>query len=146
MLPKITFEIVTLKWQSLKYTEVGDACGVYQVYGTSPLYGIDTLLYIGRSINPKARLKDHFEFTEGALGRQPNKSCRFAEVAGELIEIVEATLIAMYKPSFNIAGLNNVEYKAKERAIYIQNHGERGMLNYENTNYYFLKPELQGKI
>lgn len=137
---KIEFEIVTLDWIKADYKESPDTPGIYQIYGTSPIYGMDTLLYIGQTKSLKNRLKEHFENKDGVIGRQPNKSCRYATLSNDLLNIVEQTLIAMHKPSFNSARLIQVSTGVKLRPIYIQNHGERGMLNIENTNFYFLHP------
>lgn len=137
-LGKITFEKITLEWERKDYKDVPYSSGIYQIYGTSPLYGMDTLLYIGQAINLNQRMKDHFDFKEGVIGRQPNKSCRFALLDKNLLDIVEQTLIIMHKPSFNSARLIRVSPIVKSRAVYIQNHGDRGMLCIENTNYYFL--------
>jgi hypothetical protein len=149
---RINFEILTLNWNlsELKnsdnnYDCIPNTSGVYQIYGTSPLYGMNTLLYIGRATNLKERAKSHFEFLPSFIAKQPNKSFVYAEVSEEnnLLIIVEGTLIAMYKPSFNSQGLINAHHTLKSRAIYIQNEGYRGMLNFENTNFYFLGDNLE---
>lgn len=126
------------------YTDFPDSPGIYQIYGSSPLYGIDTLLYIGQALSLKHRLKTHLGDKENVIGRQANLSCRYAEVPLELLDAAEQILIVMYKPSFNSLSLRNIKSGAKEKPYYIQNHGERGILNYENTNYYFLTDE--GKV
>lgn len=136
---KIEFEIITLKWVKAAYKDFPTGAGIYQVYGTSPLYGIDTLLYIGQAKNLRTRISNHFDFEDGVLGRQPNKSCRYAILDDQsLLNVVEETLIIMHKPSFNSARLLQVSSIVKAKPYYIQNHGDRGMLNMENTNYYFL--------
>jgi hypothetical protein len=135
---KIEFEIITLEWTKAEYINFPEKSGVYQIYGTSPLYGVETLLYIGQAQHLKSRIRDHIDFKEGVIGRQANLSCRYAVVEKELLDVVEQTLIVMYKPSFNSIGLKNVSHSVRQKGYYIQNHGERGMLNYETTNYYFL--------
>lgn len=135
---EIKFEIITLEWQKEKYESVPSSSGIYQIYGTSPVYGVDTLLYIGQAENLNVRLRQHFDNHEGVIGRQPNKTCRFALLSKDLLTIVEETLIIMHKPSFNSARLINVSSHTKARPVYIQNHGERGLLSMETTNYYFL--------
>lgn len=134
----VTFEIITLDWVKAVHTDFPMSSGIYQIYGTSPLYGMDTLLYIGQAQNLNSRIKNHIDFKEGVIGRQANLSCRYAIAPLEKLDIIEQTLIVMYKPSFNSIGLKNVSQSVKERGYYIQNHGERGLLNHENTNYYFL--------
>lgn len=134
----VTFEKITLEWVKEDYRSFPNESGVYQIYGSSPLYGIDTLLYIGKAINLNNRIKHHLGNKENVIGRQANLTCRYATAPTNLLDIVEQTLIVMYKPSFNSIGLKDVKPSVKEKAYYIQNHGERGMLNYETTNYYFL--------
>lgn len=136
---KQTFDIITLDWCKEDYKNVPDKSGLYQIYGTSPLYGLDTLLYIGQAKNLRQRIQGHFEFKDGVIGRQPNKSCRYAVLDESLLNIAEQILIIMHKPSFNSSSLIKVSPKVKEKGFYIQNHGERGLLNIEVTNYYFLK-------
>ena len=133
---KIEFEIITLEWKKENWNNFPNQSGVYQIYGTSPLYGYETLLYIGQAGDLKIRIKDHLGDKENVIGRQANLSCRYALT--DKLDIVEQTLIVMYKPSFNSIGLKNISHSVKERGYYIQNHGERGLLNYENTNFYFL--------
>ncbi len=135
---EVTFEKITLEWIKKDYLNFPTESGVYQIYGSSPLYGIDTLLYIGQAVDLKKRIKDHLGDQENVIGRQANLSCRYAKVQENLLDVVEQTLIVMYKPSFNSMGLKNVKPSVREKGYYIQNHGERGMLNYETTNYYFL--------
>jgi hypothetical protein len=134
----VTFEKITLDWIKADYLSFPNLSGVYQIYGSSPLYGIDTLLYIGQAKNLKNRICCHLGDNENVIGRQANLSCRYAGVPEHLLDVVEQTLIVMYKPSFNSIGLKNVKSSVKEKGYYIQNHGERGMLNFETTNYYFL--------
>lgn len=142
----VTFELITLDWIKIEYRNFPTASGVYQIYGTSPLYGMDTLLYIGQAQNLNSRIKCHIDFKEGVIGRQANLTCRYAVAPKEQLNIIEQTLIIMYKPSFNAIGLKNVSQSVKEKGYYIQNHGERGLLNYETTNYYFLNNRLASII
>ena len=141
---KIEFEIMTLFWKKANYEDIPTDSGLYQIYGTSPLYGMETLLYIGKAENLKLRIKSHYKSEESFIGRQPNKTIRYAILSLDLLTMVEETLIIMHKPSFNSARLIQVSQAAKTRPIYIQNHGDRGMLNIENTNFYFL-PDISGK-
>lgn len=134
----IEFNIITLDWIKANYTDAPHESGVYQIYGTSPLYGWNTLLYIGQSSDLNQRLKSHFENSEGVIGRQPNKACRFAKLDKSLLDVAEQILIIMHKPSFNSSRLIKVSPSVKQKPYYIQNHKERGMLNIEVTNFYFL--------
>ena len=134
----ITFEIITLDWTKANYKDFPTTSGVYQIYGT--------LLYIGQAINLNSRIKDHIDFKDGVIGRQANLTCRYAVAPKEQLNIIEQTLIVMYKPSFNSIGLKNVSQSVKEKGYYIQNHGERGLLNHETTNFYFLNHNQLEKI
>jgi excinuclease UvrABC nuclease subunit len=55
----VTFKKITLDWIRSDYTNFPDRPGIYQIYGSSPLYGIDTLLYIGQARNLRNRIKNH---------------------------------------------------------------------------------------
>jgi hypothetical protein len=135
---KIVFDVITLNWVKVDYSSIPRQSGVYQIYGTSPLYGMNTLLYIGQAKNLNQRLPGHFESNRSVIARQPNKSTLFAAVEESLLDIVEKTLIVMHKPSFNSSSLATVAPIVRSKPVYIQNHGERGLLNIEVTNYYFL--------
>lgn len=149
----VTFHRVTLNWEKAEYDKLPKEAGVYQIYGTSPIYGVDTLLYIGKSGTVDSRVAKHFDNTLGFIGRQPNKTCRFAELPKEMaipnltakdfLTAIEEILIIMHKPSFNSQRLINVSVPTKNHWIYIQNHGDRGMLNLEVTNYYFMQSEKE---
>jgi hypothetical protein len=143
---KILFEVLTLIWKKHDTEPIPDQPGLYQIYGTSPLYGIETLLYIGQAKNLEKRLSGHFKSEESFIGRQPNKSIRYATLSPDLLTFAEETLIIMHKPSFNSARLIQVSSLVRTRPIYIQNHGDRGMLSIENTNYYFLNPDMKKYI
>lgn len=138
----VCFEVITLNWIIADFKSFPISSGVYQIYGDSPLYGKDTLLYIGQASSLRHRSYSHITSNNSFIGRQPNKSCRYAEVNDELLDIVEQTLIVMHKPSFNSTNIISVGPEIKKRPVYIQNHGERGMLNLEVTNYYFLQNSL----
>lgn len=157
---EIKFRIITLNWVKADYGNFPNKPGFYQIYGTSPIYGMDTLLYLGKSKNLKDRITQHFESTESFIGRQPNKSCRYALLSDNVImleettlpkdsidyslNMIEETLIVMHKPTFNSARL--VKLAPHLNAIYIQNHGERGMLNIETTNFYFKDNSLLKEV
>lgn len=142
---KVQFIKITLDWIKADYEAFPNESGVYQIYGSSPLYGIDTLLYIGQATNLRNRMQQHLGDKTNVIGRQANLSCRYAKIDDVFLDIVEQTLIVMYKPSFNSIGLKDIKPSVKQERYYIQNHGERGMLNFENTNYYFVS-ELKNFI
>jgi len=135
------FEVITLDWKIIKDVEdiknLSPDSGVYQIYGDSPIYGRDTLLYIGKASNFKNRVNGHISNIESFITRQPNINFRFAKVELNLLSIVEQILIVMHKPSFNSANIIEISSKAKQKGYYIQNHGKRGLLHLEVTNFYF---------
>ena len=134
----IEFERIELVWEKLMFEDLPDQPGLYQIYGTSPLYGLDTLLYIGIADSLKKRLASHLQNKLSFIGKQPNKTFRVAHCEKHLLSIVEDILIVMHKPSFNSSRLINVSEKTKDKYYYVQNHGDRGLLNIETTNYYFV--------
>ncbi len=133
---KKEFEIITLDWKEKGLNDTLET-GLYQIYGDSPIYGRGVLLYIGKSTKLDERIQSHFESKESFIGRQPNKSCRYAFVEDSKLEIVEQILIVMHKPSFNSNHIIHISLEARENLYLIQNHGERGMLHLEVSNYYF---------
>ena len=138
---KVEFEIVTLEWKNVNadFFNLPKTSGIYQIYGDSPIYGQNQLLYIGKAANLFDRINNgHLANENSFITRQPNKSYRYANVESELISIVEEILIIMHKPSFNSSSLINVSDATKSSYYYIQNHGERGMLHLEVSNFYFL--------
>lgn len=141
----IEFQKVELDWKPISIKDINELphkTGVYQIYGTSPLYGTNTLLYIGMAENLHARLQAHENNSESFITRQPNRSLRYATVEERLVKIVEAILIVMHKPAFNSQNMIEIPEIAKKERYYIQNHGDRGMLNLEITNYYFCSNKL----
>jgi excinuclease UvrABC nuclease subunit len=146
---EILFKRITLNWKKKETKEIAEIPskrGLYQIYGTSPVYGMDTLLYIGMGENLQKRINDHISSEKSFIGRQPNKTIRYAEfpqeVESSLLAITEQILIVMYKPSFNSSSVINIKDVDKAKYYYIQNRGERGILSMEVTNYYFIKPNI----
>jgi excinuclease UvrABC nuclease subunit len=138
---EITFKTITLNWQKIieGKNEAPKEAGVYQIYGDSPIYGTNMLLYIGKADNLYNRIQlGHLANEESHIMRQPNISFRYATTNISLNHIAEEILIVMHKPSFNAMSIGNINNKSKEFPIYIQNFGERGMLNLEVTNIHFL--------
>jgi excinuclease UvrABC nuclease subunit len=134
----IPFEKITLEWVKYLQQEIPTLPGVYQIYGDSPVYGTNTLLYIGKAKNLYNRIINNHEANiESFITRQPNISYRYATVDSDHLNVVEQILIVMHKPSFNSANIININSEIKKQYYYIQNHGERGMLHLELTNFYF---------
>lgn len=148
MTDNINFKIITLNWHNIKNdkSQIPKEAGVYQIYGDSPIYGTDKLLYIGKADNLYSRIVlGHSANEDSFISRQPNITYRFATTPIELNHIIEEILIVMHKPSFNSQSIIQINEKSKDLPIYIQNHNDRGMLHLEVTNYYFLSDETRKK-
>jgi ABC-type Fe3+/spermidine/putrescine transport system ATPase subunit len=150
---------VTLNWQKFdgNMKDIQNIPCIYQIYGDSPIYGQNVLLYIGKANCFEGRMLKHEGNLDSFITRQPNRSFRYAEFEKHekhteayqeqlsLICSIEEILIVMHKPSFNSNHIINISAKAKEKFYYIQNEGERGMLQLEVTNYYFATHQLPDK-
>lgn len=136
----IGFEVVTLDWRRLADGESGPAhSGVYQIYGDSPIYGRDCLLYIGQSHSLAARLLKHF--SSSPVTRVNNASVRVAPCDEDALDVTESILIATHKPSMNAEYLHTPKVpEAISRPFLIENHGDRGALTLQVTNSYWVGP------
>ncbi len=134
----INFEIITLDWERLADGDMGpSASGIYQVYGDSPIYGRDCLLYIGQASSLASRLRQHF--TTSPITRVNGRGVRIARCSLELLDIAESILIATHKPSMNSEYINGPKSpEATTRPFLVQNHGDRGVLTLQVTNSYWL--------
>lgn len=114
---------------------------LYQLYGDSPIYGQNVLLYIGKSKNGEIRLNQHMK---GKVNRVLNLSIRFGEleygknVKDAGLSVPEEILICSVKPSYNSASINSIENSQSKHLILIQNRGNRGSLPLELSNYWWL--------
>ena len=121
--------------------------GVYQIYGSHPVYGSDVLLYIGRTGSKRLgrtfslRLQQHdvnnLRHAEWAqnnlqfyLGRLTGTADPKSDIWGTQIEIVESLLIAAHKPAYNAASLGKTGGSMEDglRSVHIMNWGEFGRL------------------
>jgi hypothetical protein len=114
---------------------------LYQVYGNSPIYGNDALLYIGRTNNFEQRLEQHLN---SDFMRIPNLSIIVGKIDKEcndvpnFLEITECLLITMLKPSYNSFNVKDTGAKLKKGIKYlILNCGNRGDLPLEISNYWW---------
>lgn len=153
-----TFKVITLNWQKLNVniqhnyssssggdklempeTEIKkNKAGLYQIYGGSIIYGLDSLLYIGSAMNLKEYLEEHL-FENKMINNQQNLSIRYALVdkdteVKDMLDITESINIAMHKPSMNS---QSIITPYKEDLYLVQNHGERGILNLQVSNSYW---------
>ena len=113
---------------------------LYQLYGDSPIYGLNVLLYIGKSKNGEIRLNQHLN---GKANRILNLSIRFGDLSFSKsinefgLSTAEEILICSVKPSYNAANINSINSKTND-LIFIQNRGNRGSLPLELSNYWWM--------
>lgn len=125
---------------------------LYQIYGDSPIYGLNTLLYIGRTKHLETRIEQHI-FSK--FSRITNFSIRFGELElqylenqktkQEILEIAETILITMLKPSHNSQNINNIhsEAQGENGEIYIiLNTGNKGLIPLEVSNIWWYMDKL----
>jgi len=95
-----------------------DDYGVYQIYGTHPIYGSDVLLYIGKAdrqtLGVRIPQHDKWAYTSdsnnvkvytGHLGANEEVS---DEEWSRLIDIAERLLIFTHKPAYNSSNINSM--------------------------------------
>jgi len=115
--------------------------GVYQVYGSHPVYGLNTLLYVGRAADQTfgERLRKEEWLLEGEHGQG---ECTFflGRLAGSKtpddiewgiqISDVESLLILAHKPSYNCHGIKGLGDKSEKRIgdLRVLNWGTFGVL------------------
>jgi len=117
-------EIINSKIDANNYDNTADKVGLYQIYGSHPLYGNNVLLYIGRTKNNKgftSRLNNRWEIIHDSdntnvkiyLGTiftaAENNLC--IEDEYERIEFAEVLLINAMKPAFNSSNIKSVGKK-----------------------------------
>lgn len=110
---------------------------LYQIYGDSHIYGQNTLLNIGISLNASTRFYQHLT---GVFGYANNTSIRIGHLATNVdsLEIPESILIANHKPSFNKEFIHDLSPLAKRNKIIVINNGDYGMLKSCCTNFWWV--------
>lgn len=115
--------------------------GLYQIYGSHPVYGLKTLLYIGKTLDSFGKRKDGHEKSmlqeehgQGAVvtyfGRLYGAtSLDKHELAAEA-SIAESLLIKAHKPSWNAAGIKWLANESEEAIgdCVVLNWGDFGTL------------------
>ena len=127
--------------------------GLYQIYGTHPLFGPDTLLYIGRATETGnkfgGRLRQHdwisyeprkVSIYLGYLGStSPIPETKSAqEEWGKWIEVAESILIYFCRPPRNSHGIKT----CPTEPVILFNVGERHHLPTTLSNLYLQSPAL----
>lgn len=108
--------------------------GLYQWYGDHPVYGAETLLYIGVAIDQKFGKRLRQENWEvwipsapslyvGRVFTEKDKAPKDVET---IVKTAEKVLIFSHSPAFNSANLNNIDGVAE--AVRIFNWGKRKSL------------------
>lgn len=138
------FKIYHLNWKEYIWNESVNTAftsskdiGIYQVYGSHPVYGDNTLLYIGKTKEQtySERIKGHYDFDASQVSKFSklylSHFCKaddlFEENWKEAIDIVEKTLIKAHSPALNSQDVMGFLDKNTPN-ILIYNWGERGML------------------
>ena len=138
------FEIYHLFWKEYNFDDsiLGNFTsnkdyGIYQVYGEHPVYGTNTLLYIGQTKKQtfSQRMKGRYDLDTAQVARftkfYAGYLCKVDDITEanweEAIDIVEKTLIIAHSPALNSQDVKG--FLAKDTTnILIFNWGERGRL------------------
>jgi hypothetical protein len=114
--------------------------GVYQIYGSHPVYGDDALLYIGKAAQETfaSRMKGHYDFdaynlTKIHLGYFCEIDDMDEQKWEDAISIVEPILIKSHMPALNGTGVKRL-LESPDENILVFNWGEIGRLFPEVSN------------
>jgi len=115
---------------AFQYDVKSTSKGIYQIYGSHPLYGNDVLLYIGRTKDKngfKSRLSGRWVIENGNdpknvkiyLGTIFSDSQKISDdIENSMIEKSEVLLINAMKPAFNSSNIQSVRNPNDEYIIY----------------------------
>ena len=126
-----------------------EAYGIYQIYGTHPVYGSDVLLYIGKTNSQtfaKRIKQEGWEYNSDSnnikiyVGKLFNKEQPKKEIWNKLISHAEKLLIYTHAPAYNSSNINTLSREA-ETLKEIKNVR---VINYDN--YRNLMSEVSGDI
>lgn len=139
----VEYQEIIIHWKEkrpvsdLKMPSAGTKGVLYQIYGDHPVYGRDTLLYIGTTIRADRRIRAHLR---GVFGYVNNLSISIGEIEDEAVslKIPESILIACHKPSFNKEFIRDLPPEAKRQKIIVINNGCNGMLKTCCTNFWWV--------
>jgi len=109
--PFVLEQLSSLKNEEIDY-------GVYQIYGSHPVYGSDVLLYIGKADGQTfgVRIKQEYrwEYNEDTknikiyVGRLAGSTTPDDDEWSEQIDLCERLLIYAHGPAYNSRGLNTI--------------------------------------
>lgn len=114
--------------------------GIYQIYGTHPIYGRDVLLYIGLStkdldqrleVHHRNWIKYEYDPVKVYYGTVVESSGNNDYTKKEIIARAEALLIYYCAPAYNsnlISAIEKKYLKEEEENIVVRNYGRIGSL------------------
>lgn len=123
--------------------------GVYQIYGSHPLYGSQTLLYIGKASSQTfgARLYQHtvetsdYSKTRVYVGRIGANVDEHESIDWDAyIDYAERLLIYAHQPARNAQNLKSANVPLD---VHIMNWGDRGMLLPEVSGFRYLVSDAE---
>lgn len=112
----IAWEKIPFDFNIIKEKQSSDDFGLYQIYGHHPVYGEDTLLYIGKAQEQRfgTRLNERWEFVESCarpsfflIGKIVQSSNTLEQLGwdekrwGDMIHYAEKILIKAHAPAMN---------------------------------------------
>ncbi len=142
-------------------TEQDSAHCLYQIYGPHPVYGTNTLLYIGKTEAQTAdqRIRQHnwisnqadmcsiYIATCGVFSNWKNwgedkreRYGKFQETKGITISNLESLLIYAHQPSYNSQSLKSTNFA--DNAFRIFNSGSRVLLLPEVSTQFYADPNI----
>jgi len=109
--------------------------GIYQYYGTHPVYGTNTLLYLGKASDNiiQSRIKSHAHNTwsstpiEIYLGNIIAHEKLSDKIWSQHINLAEKLLIYTHSPAWNSQNIKSIVYSDFNN-VHIFNWGNRAML------------------
>ncbi len=145
-------EIQGNKIDSTKYDVKSNSIGLYQIYGSHPLYGNGVLVYIGRTQDGfNKRLKKRWVIENGNdsenikiyLGTIYCDSCKLEEEdIHEKIKKSESILINAMKPAFNSSNIQSTKEESSEDRFIVYNVGDyRSLYPILDSNYFWKDPK-----
>ncbi len=126
-------EVIELNWDgpfSLDHVTQNftDKTGLYQIYGTHPIFGKNKLLYIGKTEDSfNARFKSHaswIEYEYDPVQIYIGEIQRSDMGDKESIEIAERLLIFYCAPPYNSNNIVQAKTGITDREILVVNHGK----------------------
>jgi hypothetical protein len=123
--------------------------GIYQIYGSHPVYGTNVLLYIGKAQNQTFATRiaqESWGYNEDSkniqiyIGRIYNKYNSDDEIWDKMIDTAERMLIYSHEPARNSSNILNIT-RNKEK---LKSFEDVRILNY--GRYKSLMPEISGEM